>query len=437
MLKEWQEKFPGSFAKFPDLVKVLTVAKQTELARFFDELEKTGLDLLNEHSISQLLDSFYYIKELQYLIGVATTLKCFNKTFFTHLLNHLNISSLKDNVENLSRVIPLSEEIVTLLLFTEDSANIVFLLQSTHAMGIELPFMLAFIAKEIKVEGLHDALTLFNLSGLDYSSANLALLSMLTTLFANPLSRTIFAARLRGFCMMAEKKEPLTAETAHDIISKCFSAKAEDRVSVFFDYLINFRSNACSQLDLVEINVSQLVAQALKTYCKQVIGAIESQDDYLQAKKLIETLITTGGDDSHFEKIKYDVAEIIESTDLFSTRNYEQLMDEIKAALTRPQRTLNRPIVLRDFTETLKESKGYKESKLTISEEPFRVAVVSIAALLDSSGSLLGKKRKGGDIEGNRNKKGRLDTTSDDEVDDFEGSDGEYDDAYCATSCPS
>jgi hypothetical protein len=68
---------------------------------------------------------------------------------------------------------------------------------------------------------------------------------------------------------------------------------------------------------------------------------------------MIATLRAKGGDKSIFDKIKYEIASEIESEDLCSLREYDDLMNEIGLAVNQPQ------VNLETFEDQLNKRSGY------------------------------------------------------------------------------
>jgi len=89
-------------------------------------------------------------------------------------------------------------------------------------------------------------------------------------------------------------------------------------------------------------------AIALELYCAAKIEAITSYQDSVEVKEMIHILQTQGGNETHFEAIKYIAASNLEAENWASTKYYDQLMHEIWQALIQPQTDLRNFSVLNE-----------------------------------------------------------------------------------------
>lgn len=283
MLKNWQKIFPQSFKEHPNLFTELTYSEQEVLSELLVKLD--ALQLLNEQSINGILDNAAHAAEYLELI--------------THMLK----------------------------------------------AGINIEIIPALFSQSVAAEGLSRALALFNLSSFVYNEELLPMFSVLTKVLANPLCQTIFDARLRSFSDYTIPDEPLLPQHANQLIQQLYNMKDEEnRIRTFFNFLAQFRPIPCSQRYLTETKSATQVPLALELYCVEKIKAIKTYQDCVEVKEMIYILQTKGGDKTHFDAIKYSVASDLEAENWASTKNYDQLMNEIWEALDQPQTDL------RDFS---------------------------------------------------------------------------------------
>ena len=198
------------------------------------------------------------------------------------------------------------------------------------------------------------AMTLFVHSKLDDSYDNLNRFIVLAEVLANPLCQTIYDARLRSFSSYSDTSDPIDSTFALDLINQLYTEQNKERqVAIFFDACAQFRSYPPTQKYMTDLRVDDAVLMALNLHCLSMIERIDSALDYQQTQQMINKLHTLGGDQALFDQLNYSIATTIETDDLYSQRSYQQLMDEIKEALFKPQ------VYLSLFTTELKQSKGY------------------------------------------------------------------------------
>lgn len=229
-----------------------------------------------------------------------------------------------------------------------------------YSSEVDLVLIQKFLSNQIVMNGLNDALTLFNHSQFTYKQEYFNAFALLTSVLANPLCQIIFEARLRCFSDYSSPSEPLRHPKIADSIIQQLNKldSQEERIAVFFDFFTDYRPFPNSQCYIVEINVEMEVELALGTYCLAQIAMISNKQDYLRTKQLLEKINTKGGSIDLFNEIKYQVAYAIEDKDMCSTRDYQKHMTDIHQALMHHQFKL-------DFTEKLQKSKGYQEMLTT------------------------------------------------------------------------
>lgn len=287
MLKNWQKKFPQSFKGHSNLFTELTYSEQEALSDLLLELDE--LELLNEHSINCILDNA--TNPIEYIQLITRMLKA----------------------------------------------------------GINVELIPDVLSKFIAPGGLSRAITLFELSSFAYNEEHLFKFCVLTQVLANPLCQTIFDARLRSFSDYTIPEEPLRPQEATQLIQQLYDLQDEEsKIRAFFDFLAPFRPVPCSQRYLTETSSATQVAIALEIYCASKIEAITSYQDSVKVKEMIHLLQTQGGNETHFEAIKYIVASNLEAENWASTKDYDQLMHEIWQTLTQPQTDLRNFSVLNE-----------------------------------------------------------------------------------------
>ncbi|MFJ1269782.1 hypothetical protein ACD661_14550 [Legionella lytica] len=288
MLRNWQKKFPQSFKNHPNLFTELASSVQKILSDLLQELEE--FELLNERSLNCILD---------------------------HASN---------------------------------SVEFIGLITRMLKVGVNIELIPNFISQYVAAEGLDRAINLFDMSSFVYNEEHLSMFSMLTKVLANPLCQTIFDARMRSFSDYTIPDEPLLPQDANQIIQQLYDLKDdESKIRTFFDFFAQYRPLPCSQKYLMETDTASQVAIALELYCIAKIAAITTYQDALDVKEMIQLLQTHGGNETHFEAIKYLVAGNLEAENWASTKTYDQLMQEIWQTTAQPQTDL------RDFS-TLDEN---------------------------------------------------------------------------------
>lgn len=197
------------------------------------------------------------------------------------------------------------------------------------------------LVENIAMAGLSRAVELSELAQFKYDATNYHLFILLTNVFANPLCRLIYDARLRCFSDYATPSEPISTNDANAIILQLAGLEDEEnRIRTFFDFYANVRPFPCSQKYIVDIDINELVGNALIDYCTSLIEQIQTQENLQQAINIIQMLREAGGNKNIFDEIKYTIAYRIESDDLCSTRRYDDLMNDIWLAVNKPQNDL-------------------------------------------------------------------------------------------------
>lgn len=353
MLKDWQIKFPKSFSRYPNLFTELDFEEQDALSNVFDLLDKFGTGLLDDTVVSHILDNSSFISELSYLITSMSHLQCLNQLMLNHLFTNHNLPDLKESIHTLSKQSMLSKDIIIFIFSSRNPQACVQFILRALPNGVDFLVIQKFLSQQVALEGLTDTITLFDLSNFSYKPQYFQKFADLTWVLANPLCQTIFGARLRGFSDYSVNSEVLNDTDADKIIKQVCLAHGENKTKIFFDFFTSFRPIPPSPKYIVEVKVSHWVAAALTHYCKATIAAGSSRQDLLQIQNMIATLRKKGGDKFIFDKIKYEVASLIESEDLCSSRTYDELMEEIWSALNQPQ------VHLETFTNDLHQAKGY------------------------------------------------------------------------------
>lgn len=354
MLKDWQIKFPYSFAPFPNLFIELDFEQQETLSQLLHLTEQAGVGLLNGDTVFQILNHSSYLSELTYLIILLNDLKCLDKYMLNHLFTHHYLPDLQESIDVLSNHTRLTSDVVKFLFSVRNPQDCVGFMMRSLQKGTGLPDILDYLSQHVTLEGVNRALTLFDLSGYRYTPEHFPKFSVIAKVLANPLCQTIFDSRWRSFSDYTEISEPLNSTDADEIINQLIGLVAEeDKIRTFFDFFASLRPFPPSQKYIVDINIEDKVTTALMSFCKSKIAAIASNEDSLQVQAMITTLRKKGGDNAIFDTIKYEVASDIELEDLYSMRKYEDLMDEIWSALNQPQPHLE------TFEDTFHERREY------------------------------------------------------------------------------
>ncbi|AUH71275.1 hypothetical protein [Legionella sainthelensi] len=354
MLKDWQIKFPNSFAPFPNLFTELDLEQQETLSQLLHLIEQAGVGLLNDDTVFHILNHASYLSELTCLITLISELKCMNKSMLNHLLTHHYLPDLQESIDVLSKHMMLTSDVVKFLFSIGSPQDCVGFMIRALQKGVGLTVILNYLSQNVTLEGLNRALTLFDLSGYSYTPEHFPTFSVIAKILANPLCQTIFDSRWRSFSDYTIISEPLNSTDADEIIKQLVdSVDEETKIRIFFDFFASFRPFPPSQRYIVDVNIGDKVTTALTNYCRLRIAAIASDESSLQVQKMIATLRQKGGDQIIFDTIKYEVASEIESEDLCSMRKYQDLMDEIWVALNQPQ------IHLETFEDTFHKCRGY------------------------------------------------------------------------------
>ena len=361
-LQQWQKKFPKVFEEYSGFIAPLALQEQASLSELLATIESNGL--LKEAVLENvLLSARVYLTELVYLIEKLAEHGCLNEVtlnylFLDHLFSEYSLVELAVNIRALEDRKGLTAETIRVLFSGPDpSSSALFILRALHA-ELELNSIIRLLSRSINRNGLRRAITLFDLSSLPYDREHFKKFGVLVAVLANPLCQTIFDARLRGFSDYSVPTEPVNSREACALLSQLLVYQAEEaRIRLFFNFFAPLRPFPVSQRDLVAVNIAEEVARGVKSYCRAEIKAIESQQDYLVVSKIISDLENKRNMDVVFDNIKYPVASAIEATDLCSTRDYYQLMDEIKRALSGTQEDLQED--LKDIMGELKSTKGH------------------------------------------------------------------------------
>lgn len=174
--------------------------------------------------------------------------------------------------------------------------------------------MLSDLQQKYADDVFSSALEIFEIAGLDKTNNDaLKKLELLCDVLNTPLCRTIFHRRLLTFSDYTPTTDLLSQALALDLINTLSEKKTEEeRIHFFFDTLAKLKAHyPSSQRDIVYVDILDSIVFE--------INAIRSHEDL---DELEPTEI--------FDKIKYQVANHIESEDVQSTRNYDRLMTEIK-----------------------------------------------------------------------------------------------------------
>ncbi|KTD11882.1 hypothetical protein Lgra_1340 [Legionella gratiana] len=373
MLKDWQIKFPHSFAQFPNLFIELDFEKQETLSQLLHLIEQTGRGLLDEDTVLHILNNSSYLSELTSLIILISDLKCLNKSMLNHLFTNHFLPDLQESLDVLSNHTIITAEAVTFLFSTRNPQDCVGFMMRALQKGVDLTGLLNYLSRHVALEGLNRAITLFDLSSFSYRKEHFSVFCVITEILANPLCQTIFDARWRSFSDYTIISEPLSATDADEIIRQLIDVVDEEtRIRTFFDFFASFRPFPPSQKYMVDVNISDKVTAALTNYCKSIIAAIANDEDSLQVREAIATLRKKGGNKIIFDKIKYEIASDVESEDLYSMRTYDDLMDEIWVTLNQPQ------LHLETFDDKLHKGRRYPSFFTeALRQQSFRMDTVS------------------------------------------------------------
>lgn len=352
MLADWQKKYPECFHQLHAVFIELDKEKQDQFSDVLTQLENRGL--LNESTINDLLTGINdSLDEIVYLVDIMIKFNCLTHVSLAHVLSS-RLSELKECIEAVSVVTPLSVDIFLYLISQGDHEACVKFIAVSIAAKVDIGLVMVFLSHHIKSSGLSRALTLFELSHYDFSHDHLPLFCVLTDVLAIPLCQTIFDARCRVNSDYDSPRDPINSFIADTIIDELVALPDEEsKVRTFFNFFAKFRTLPASQKYMIDLDVASLVTTALTNDCEAVIHAIQTRDDFVRAQQMIKNLKVKGGDKAVFDRIKYSVASAIESMDWYSTRSYEQLMEEIWQALSSPQEDLS------EFAELFEDTSVY------------------------------------------------------------------------------
>jgi hypothetical protein len=377
MLKSWQDKFPTVFTKYHHYIANLTSEEAVATDMLLIFLQK--LDLLNEKVVTVLFRKISQHSKLLPLLELLTRLHYLNADTLPLVLAESNYEELAHRVESIAN--HLSLELLHFAFSSSDTKSCLVFMQKTLKTGVDKASVLNFLSTLETIAGLSRAITFFEHSPYTYKKDHLHILAMLTEVLANPLSQVIFDARTRTSGDYTEPAEPLRDKSlAQAVIQALLKCKSyEERISVFFDSFVVHRPSQASLRHFVEINVEEIVTSQLNNYCLEQVQSITTKEDYLRVKALINKLHTTGGDQPVIDAIKYNAASFVESEDIYSSRNYEAHMEEIAQLVRTPQTNLQ------DFTQQLKESKGYQFMETSRMQN---LGILSSSSVLHSEDSL-------------------------------------------------
>ena len=347
MLDAWQNKFPLAFADQKDYISKLTISEQLTLSEILEELDHNKI--LNNNLVANILvRAPENLSSIAFLVKNLCQINCLNEASIAVLLSANPLHKLVDDF----KVIDSLDENL------KDCCVDFFKNYSFQHHKIES--LLNFISHDVELNGLIDAMQLFKFSSFKFTEKNLDIIKTLSQVLANPLSATIFDARLRCFSDYSQPTEPLQdIEVADLIINELIKhSSLEVKIHKFFDYFAEFRPCPESQkyMDDIYINVDWLVRSAIEDYCEKLIQSIKSQQDYQNIKKLVIELKTKGGNKEICNSVKYQVASAIESEDYYSFRSYTYLMSEILPQVLKPQSDLDVSEALEEFDAKYKTS---------------------------------------------------------------------------------
>jgi hypothetical protein len=309
MLTPWKKRFPKSFDA------------HSAFMLDAEEHQSNLMILLTQLDERQLLDE----SMMDGLLKLHDSFKGYLPALHELLLETINRSIL-------------SLDILVLLGNNSDPVSCMNFMIRAHDAHADAALIHSFLSHQTIVNGLSRAMTLFDLSCFEYSSQAFEQWRTIATVLANPLCQTIFDARLRGFSDYTACSEPIDPMFADGLITRLHAEQnKEKRIELFFNACATLRPFPPTQKYMKPIDVSLIVEVTLTSYCQKMIQSIACQEDEDNVRDMIKALQTTGGKLAIFESIKYQVAHVIESEDLYSSRTYQQLMDEIGHALSQPQ----------------------------------------------------------------------------------------------------
>lgn len=163
MLKDWQLKFPYSFAQFPNLLTELDAEQQETLSQLLHLIDQAGVGLLDGDTVFHILNYSSYLSELTYLIILINDLKCLNKSMLNHLFTNHYLPDLQESIDVLSNHTMLSSDVVTFLFSIKNPQDCVGFMMRALSTGVELTVILNYLSQNVTLEGVSRALTLFDL----------------------------------------------------------------------------------------------------------------------------------------------------------------------------------------------------------------------------------------------------------------------------------
>ncbi len=188
---------------------------------------------------------------------------------------------------------------------------------------MKLPVELVDLSVDAEIECSVEknmALELFNIAQRTYTEEDL---SVVITLFANPLSQVLFQARLRNFSCYAERVvDPLGQDMACILIDNILALKNDDdKIGFFFEQMRLLKPLPFSQRETIEY-----LYDSMDSFMMQVVSSRVTS--YLDMNP-------TARKQQVYNALKYQIASEIEEKDLFCQRRYNQLMIEIETYLNK------------------------------------------------------------------------------------------------------
>src|SRR3990167_6531319 len=227
MLTLWQKKFQKSFAAYPNLLSQLTRQEQANLSSLLTTLD--AHDVLNEDVLTDVLYwSTIYLTELVYLIEKLAELHGLNPTSLAYLFKHSTLPELQESLRELNHHLPLTPEIIQCLFATPYLCSSAQFMIRTLNAKVDIEFTLRFLSQHVDLNGLRHAIVLFDRSKFPYHQDHMDAFQIVASILANPLSQTIFEARLRHFSDYSEPSDPLSLKDAAKIISQLVALKNQE-----------------------------------------------------------------------------------------------------------------------------------------------------------------------------------------------------------------
>lgn len=325
-LQEWQNKYPTSFEKSPE-IQNLNIEEKNLLAKILEILQLKNL--LNDTSLEIILK----LASKDYLLGDISDI-------LPKLMCHPQI-----NIDNFIAICSNPEPLDWIKLFLK--------LKTTDLTFTN--FKDKALTNSQVISGINTALNLFTLCNRSFDLDEFCIVSKVV---ANPLCKAIFQSTTRTFSDY-EEHEPISTAYANNLIKKIIKEEnIEKQISIFYDSLAEFRVNPCSQKymfsiyaeidinsdmlnnpeELAEINmmikaginVENIIIEELKKFIQTKISKIASFDDNKQIKDLINNLSNNTIPEDTLNEIIYEIAAQIELLDYYSMRDYTSLMSEIR-----------------------------------------------------------------------------------------------------------